>query len=73
MARARLDRAWMTAMVSGGHEGEGGPRGGVEVLDDVLGNGGPGGLHGRARTGDVVGRGRRHVPRAGQELQRVPR
>jgi hypothetical protein len=47
----------MTAMVSGGHEGEG-PRGDVEVPGDVLGNGGPGGQRGRARTGDVVGRGR---------------
>ncbi|PWZ56456.1 hypothetical protein Zm00014a_031609 [Zea mays] len=56
-----------------GHEGEGGPGGGVEVPDDVLGNGGPEGQRGRARTGDVVGRGRRHAPGAGQKLQRVPR
>jgi hypothetical protein len=47
----------MTAMVSGGHEGEG-PGGGVEVPGDVLDNGGPGGQRGRARTRDVVGRGR---------------
>jgi hypothetical protein len=57
----------------GGREGEGGPGGGVELPGDVLGDGGPGGQRGRERTGDVVGRGRRHAPGAGQELQRVPR